>query len=122
MSEDTTRKLNERPFEERIFEELRAINMRLTTLEENFTVLDQKVGALDQKVGALDQKLEALDQRVEALDEKVDRRLMETRPIWQAVQSSLEDIGGQMGELSVDMLQMRSRVLRLEDRARTPAG
>lgn len=92
MDEDTTRKFDERPFEERVFDELRAINQRLTTLEGSFA----------------------------ALDEKVDRRLMETRPIWQAVQASLEDIGGQMRELSVDMLQMRSRVSRLEDRARTP--
>ncbi len=101
MSEDTTRKFDERPFEERVFEELRnintelrAVNARITTLEESFA----------------------------ALDEKVDRRLMETRPIWQAVQSSLEDISGQMRELSVDMLQMRSRVSRLEDRSRTPAA
>ncbi|OLE51969.1 MAG: hypothetical protein AUG51_20470 [Acidobacteria bacterium 13_1_20CM_3_53_8] len=56
MSEDPTQNMDgSRSFEERVFNELRAINLRLTNLEE-----------------------------------RVDKRLQETRPIWEAVQEKLE--------------------------------
>jgi len=100
MSEDTTQKFDGHSFEERVFDEFRALNARMTSLEGKF---------------------EQLDEKVDRLDEKVDRRLMETRPIWQAMQATLEDMNSQLIEVLRELLATRGRVQRLEERQRTPA-
>lgn len=95
MSEDPTKNMTDgRSFEERVFQELRAMNARLTSLEE-----------------------------------RVDRRLIETRPIWEAMQEQLEHLSDKIDRLNAkfdiitsDLYEMRAdvkslnrRVTRLED-------
>ncbi len=99
MSEDTTQNLSSaRSFEERIF-------ARLDTMEARF-----------------DARFEALENRLATLDERVDRRLMETRPIWEGVQARLTEIESTLGEMNYhmktlvsDSFKLRVRIEKLED-------
>ena len=65
MSEDTTKDMPDaRSFEERVM--------------ARFDALDARMGSMDG--------------RLTSLEEKVDRRLMETRPMWEAVQVQIESL------------------------------
>ena len=70
MSENLTRQLPDDAVE-RILALLTSINSPLVSLEG---------------------KVDALDSRLTTLEEKVDRRLQETRPIWEQLLSYVEDI------------------------------
>ncbi len=77
-----------RSFEERIFQELKAINARLISLEERLT----------------------------SLEERVERRLMETRPIWEAVQAQLKQMNKKLDVIVLDIYNMRTEIKSLDDR------
>ncbi len=94
MNEDTTGDLNARSFEERIFNELAAMRVEMTTMNN----------------------------RLIALEDKVDARLRETRPIWEGVQLRLDKIDPTLKEMSShlkllarDSFQLRARVEELEE-------
>ena len=59
-------------------------------------------GSLRSDIGSLGSRIDSFDLRLTALDEKVDRRLMETRPIWQNVLSRLDSI-----DKRLDLLESR---------------
>ncbi len=104
MSEDTTKNLDRRSFEERVLAEF---------------------AAMRSEFAAVNTRLDNLDARLTSLEEKVDARLRETRPIWEGVQlrltnieARLDDLFVQFRELLGDLLSMRSRIGRLEERVR----
>ncbi|MFN2479919.1 MAG: hypothetical protein ABR554_00350 [Pyrinomonadaceae bacterium] len=57
-----------------------------------------------------------------ALDEKVDRRLQETRPIWEAVQNQLERLNSKVDILISDFYEMRTDMARLDKRVNSLEG
>ena len=93
MSEDTTQDMNgARSFEERIM----------------------------ARFDAMEARMERFELRLTGLEEKVDRRLMETRPIWEAVQAKLEELSEKFDRLNdkfdlvtEDLYDTRSKVKRL---------
>ena len=114
MSENITNDLpggDGRSFEERVFARFDAMDTRFDALS----------GRLDRIETRFDARLDAMEERLAALEEKVDSRLRETRPIWEAVQATLEEIHFKLNELARDMLTMRARIGRLEERERTSA-
>lgn len=79
--------------------------------------------AFEQRIFARLDEMEArFNERMTVLENKVDRRLMETRPIWQAMQATLEDVHSEVTELGRELLATRGRVQRLEERHRPPAA
>jgi|SRR5687767_7855970 len=62
--------------------------------------------------------LTSIDGRLAALEDKVDRRLQDTRPIWEQVLARLDAVDGRMGNLEGKMgnleTEMRSGFRRLE--------
>lgn len=83
MSEDRTRDLPDaRSFEERVLEQLSQINNRLSGVENRLT----------------------------ALEDKVDRRLMETRPIWEAMQAQLTSVESKVDDMQEQLLHIDSKV------------
>ncbi len=73
MSENTTRNLYDaRSFEERVLAELAAQGERQINLEQRF----------------------------DRLEEKVERRLMETRPIWEAVLAEIKSVHTEVKQLN----------------------
>ena len=106
MSEDTTQDTNgSRLFEERVMARFDSIDNRLTRVET---------------------RMDSFDLRLTDLEEKVDRRLMETRPIWEAVQAQLEGLNEKFDRLNdkfdlvtEDLYDMRSKVKSLNKRVTT---
>jgi|ERR1700730_15047441 len=49
--------------------------------------------------GSFNSRMDSFDLRLIELDEKVDRRLMETRPIWQQVLSRLDSVDTRLDSL-----------------------
>jgi archaellum component FlaC len=87
MSEDTTKDMpDSRSFEERVFARFDAIDARFNAIDERFNAVDDRLGALDL--------------RLSTLEEKVERRLVETRPIWEAMQNQLDRLEGKFDRLN----------------------
>ncbi|MCA1614162.1 MAG: hypothetical protein LC800_08445 [Acidobacteria bacterium] len=59
--------------------------------------------------------LESLGARMAALEERVDRRLQETRPIWEQVLARLDGIEGRMDSLESRMGNVETRMNSLEE-------
>ena len=99
MSENLTQQLPE--------DLLRQILASINSLGERMTSLEQRMTSLEQLITAL-------EQRMDALEEKVDRRLQETRPIWEAVLKRLDAVevrmAGLESEVRVGVRQIDRRV------------
>ncbi|MGH9897469.1 MAG: hypothetical protein ACRD63_03860 [Pyrinomonadaceae bacterium] len=99
---------------------LTSLDTRLTTLEGRFTILEERFTAFDAR-------LTTLEERFTALENKVDRRLQETRPIWEQVLVKLDNLDTevhkgfrklerQVGLLAEDVLIVRADQRDLERR------
>ena len=78
MSEDLTQNLPQASFEERVLNALLAIQTDLSAIRSD--------------IAALDTRLTGVETRLTVLEEKVDRRLQETRPIWEGVQEQIRKL------------------------------
>jgi chromosome segregation ATPase len=68
------------------------------------------------RLDSIDGRINGLEQRMTALEEKVDRRLQETRPIWEAVLARLDKIEERMIALETRMGGLETRMGGLETR------
>lgn len=103
MSEDTTQHLPHNGFE-RILARLDSIDTRLSTF--------------DGHLASVEGQLKSLEGRLASLEDKVERRLQDTRPIWEQVLARLDGVENQMGSLATRMEgmegEMRNGFRRLE--------
>ena len=53
-----------------------------------------------ERFDALDRQMASFNERLTSLEEKVDRRMQETRPIWEAMQHKLEQLDEKSDRLS----------------------
>jgi chromosome segregation ATPase len=60
--------------------------------------------------------MDSFDLRLSALDEKVDRRLLETRPIWDLVLSRLDSVDVTLHSLNTRVSSLDTRVSSLDTR------
>jgi chromosome segregation ATPase len=96
MSEETTKNIPDgRSFEERIFARFDAMDAPFTSLEVRLT----------------------------SLEDRVERHLMETRPIWEAMQAQLEGLSdkidrlnGKFDIITSDLYEMRADIKSLNRR------
>ncbi len=107
MSEETTQNIPEsRSFEERVF---------------------ARFDAIDARFNVVDGRLIALEDRMMNLEEKVERKLLETRPIWEQVLARLDTLetevrngfrrlSREVGVMSKDVLEVRAAQQDLEAR------
>jgi chromosome segregation ATPase len=110
MSEDTTKDMPDtRSFEERVFARFDAMDARFNTLDDRLTKVETR--------------MKGLELHMTDLEEKVDRRLMETRPMWEAVQAQLEKLNEKLDTLNdkfdlvtSDLYDMRTRIKSLNKR------
>ena len=90
MSEEITRNLPDgNSFEERVLTEFARLNARLDSM---------------------DKRLNSMDGRLTSLEEKVDARLRETRPIWEGIQITLNDMNAQLKLGVADLFRTRAQV------------
>jgi chromosome segregation ATPase len=118
MSEDATKDLTgQRTFEERVLAELGAIraefgtiHVELGTIRAEFGTIHVEFGAVRSEQAAIRREIAALDARLTALEERVDARLRETRPIWEAIQLSLERLDEKFDNVIRDLYEVRADV------------
>jgi DNA repair exonuclease SbcCD ATPase subunit len=55
---------------------------------------------------SVNSRMDSLESQFKALDEKVDRRLMETRPIWQQVLARLDSVDSRLDSMEEDFEQI----------------
>lgn len=103
--------------------------------------IDSRLGNVENRIGNVENRLSSVENRLSTLEEKVDRRLQETRPIWEqvlvrldGVESKVQTLEGevagfreewrtglrrferQVGILAKDVMEVRTDQLDLEKR------
>lgn len=89
---------------------LTSIEQRVTSIEQRVTSIEQHVTAIDQRLTSVDQRVTSIDQRLTTLEERVDRRLQETRPIWEAVQEQVQRLGEKLDAVLLDFYELREEM------------
>ena len=116
MDENVTRERPDaRSFEERVFARFDALDERMSKLEERMSGVEERLLNLEGRVSKV-------EERLSNLEEKVDRRLQETRPIWEAVQAKLEHIDTKLDIVIADPYEMRTDIKMLDKRVTTIEG
>lgn len=96
MSEDRTRDLPDaRSFEERVLAEF------VAQREFNAQLLNM---------------VQQLNARLTTLEDKVERRLMETRPIWEAMQAQLNDVQSRLISVEAKVDDMQEQLLHIDSK------
>jgi predicted nuclease with TOPRIM domain len=93
MSEDTTQRLPD--------DGVRLILARLDSMNSRFD--------------SMDARLDSMDARLTALEDKVDRRLQETRPIWEQVLTRLTAVEERLTNVEGELVKLGTRVKNVED-------
>lgn len=62
-----------------------------------------RLDSIDSRMSGLEDRMSGLEERMTALEEKVDRRLQETRPIWEQVLARLDSLEGRMDSLENEL-------------------
>lgn len=75
-----------------------------------------------EKLDLIVARLGGVGRRLEALEQKVDERLKDTRPLWEAVQTQLQQINYKLEAINrrflhteADLVALDNRVTELED-------
>lgn len=114
MSEHNTHEMPDaRPFEERI----------LTRLDS----MDARLSLMDSRLDSMETRLGSVDARLLTLEDKVERRLQDTRPMWEAVLARLDGmekemrasfrmLGRKINILNRDFLTIRGDIEDLDER------
>ena len=55
-------------------------------------LIGARFDSMDKRLDSIDSNVRSLDGRLTAVEEKVDRRLQETRPIWEGVLAELKEM------------------------------
>jgi chromosome segregation ATPase len=99
MSEDLTQNLPNN--------DLKLILVRLDSI-------DTRLDSVDKRLDVMDKRLDSIDARLTTLEDKVERRLLETRPIWESVLEQLKEMSAQLAEVNVRLTKVEqdSRDLR----------
>jgi chromosome segregation ATPase len=124
MSENTTKGVGEpRSFEERLFARFDAMENRVDAgianigadlvrirvdLDEVKTRLDgleTRVATIEENAGA---RFSLLELRLDKLEQTVDKRLLETRPIWEGVQFELRRINARLDQFVQEIFDLRA--------------
>lgn len=94
---------------------------------DNFKLILARLDSIDSRLSNLENNAAALDTRLTSPEDKVDRRLQETRPIWEQVLARLDNletelrtgfrrIERQVGLLAEDVMIVRADQRDLEKR------
>src|SRR5215213_1332646 len=86
-----------------------------------------RLDSMDSRLDSMNSRLDSIDSRLTTLGDKVDRRLQETRPIWEQVLARLDSLESEVrtgfrriernvGMLIKDVLEVRADQRDLEKR------
>ena len=69
--------------------------------------------SINTRFDSMDARLDSMDARLTALEDKVDRRLQETRPIWEQVLVRLTSVEGELTKLVTRVKKVEDEVFML---------
>ena len=137
MNEEPTKDLATRAFQKRVLDEFAAMRREQAEMRSEIAVIRSEQAAMQsdiaeirtqqaamaKNIAALDQRVTSVETQLTSLDEKVDRRLQETRPIWEAVKAQIELLDAKFDNFILDLYNIRGelrlhekRLLQLESR------
>ena len=137
MNEEPTKDLATRAFQKRVLDEFAAVRREQAEMRSEIAVIRSEQvamqsdiaeirtqqAAMAKNIAALDQRVTSVETQLTSLDEKVDRRLQETRPIWEAVKAQIELLDAKFDNFILDLYNIRGelrlhekRLLQLESR------
>jgi chromosome segregation ATPase len=71
--------------------------------------------SVDARFDSMDARLDSMDSRLTTLEEKVDRRLQETRPIWEQVLIRLTAVEEGLASVREGQARVEARLEKVED-------
>ena len=106
---------------------LKLILARFDSIDRRFDSVDKRFDSVDKRFDSIDSNVHSLDGRLTMLEEKVDRRLQETRPIWERVLAEIAELRGELSQglrrverqidvLNHDNLEVRADLRHLDER------
>jgi chromosome segregation ATPase len=95
--------------------------------QDNLGLILVRLDSIESRLDNIETRLSNIESRLSELEEKVDRRLQETRPIWEQVLAKLDNlesemragfsrIEGQVLTLAMDVLDVRTDQRNLKNR------
>jgi archaellum component FlaC len=90
MSEETAQNLPN--------DNMSLILARLDSIDSRFDRVDSRLDGIDLRLDGLETKLDAVESRLMTLEDKVDKRLQETRPIWERALAEIAETRAEMHE------------------------
>ena len=130
MNEEPTKDLATRAFQKRVLDEFAAVRREIAVIRTEQVAMQSDIAeirtqqaAMAKNIAVLDQRVTSVEAQLTSLDEKVDRRLKETRPIWEAVKAQIELLDAKFDNFILDLYNIRGelrlhekRLLQLENR------
>ena len=58
--------------------------------------IDGRLDSIEKRFDAVESRLDSIDVRLTTLEDKVERRLLETRPIWESVLEQLKEVNARL--------------------------
>ena len=65
---------------------------------------------IDTQLGSISTRMNSFEVRLVSLEEKVDRRLMETRPVWEQVLQKLDGVDTRLGSIGTRLIGVETRL------------
>jgi archaellum component FlaC len=90
MSEDITQNLPN--------DNMGLILARLDSIDSRLDRIDSRLDRIDSRLDGIDLRLDGLDSRLTTLEDKVDKRLHDTRPIWENALARIAETRIEMAE------------------------
>lgn len=110
MSEEPTKDLSEpRTFEQLVMAEFGAMRAEFGAVNIQLTAMRGDIARLDARLTRVEERLSTVEERLSTLEDRVDARLRETRPIWEAVQSSIQRLDKKFDNVIRDLYDVQSR-------------
>jgi chromosome segregation ATPase len=92
-----------------------SLDNRLTAVEKRLDSVEKRLDSVEARLDSMDTRLGLVEARLGSLEEKVDKRLQETRPIWEAVQVSIQRLDMKFDDVVHELIEIRTDV-RLHDK------
>ena len=86
---------------------LRRILARLDSIDSRLDSMGTRLDGVEARLGSVETRLDSMDAKLTALEDKVDRRLQETRPIWEAVLEQLKEVNARLDRVEKEIISMR---------------
>jgi len=112
VSQENTRNIDGRSFEERVFARFDGISAR-------FDGIDRRFDGIDARLDGIDARFDAVETRLEALETQVEKRALETKPIWERALAEILEIRESLATSSANWMSLAAILFKCEPIKRT---